>query len=276
MVRSLNSFIFCSLFLVSGLCYSQLPKDAEDQFRPKDYKDQESFKHYGKRRKAVAKWQINQLKNGALVVRLHSNKTLIESLKKMGKADLAVQKEHESYAINKNIVKAFRQCYTFSKIYFFFGDDTDTLLNGARSGIFLDTNLTIDKSIVMNETFYMMLEKDDIYNSSIGFVKEDTARYIKEKGNITDHTDYLVVKNKYGHQVKAPFPMSAFAYTEDAGSPYVYMPLNGNMISILIPKVYRINRLCKFAKDLSNKFHHFYEANKGYEVSDSDIKPFLY
>lgn len=276
MVRSLNRFISCFLFLVSCLGYAQLPRDAQDQFRPKDYKDQDQFRHYGKRRKAVAKWQINQLKNGALVVRLHSSKTLIESLKKMGKADLATQKEYETYAFNKNVVKAFKSCYTFSKVYFFFGDNTDTLLNGARSGIFLDTNLTVDNSIVMNEPFYMMLEKDDIYNSSIGFVEEDTARYITEKGTITDHANYLIMKNKYGHQVKAPFPVSAGGYTDDAGSEYVYKPVGDKWVHIAVPKIYRINRMCAFAENLSDRLTSFYEANKGYEVKDPKIKPFLY
>ena len=276
MVRSLNRFICFFLLLVSCFGYSQVQSDADAQYRPQDYKDREAFRHYGKRRKAVAKWQINQLKNGALLVRLHGNKTLIESLKKMGKADLATQKEHENYAYNKNLVKAFRSCYTFSKVYFFFGDHTDTLLNGARSGIFVDTNLTVDNSIVMTETFYMMLEKDDIYNSSIGFVPEDTARYIKERGTVSDHPVYPIMKNKYGHQVKSPFPIGAWVYVEDAGSEYVYKPAGDKMIPISIAKPYRINRMCKFARDLSSRLNKFYETNKGYEVNDPRIKPFLY
>ena len=273
---SLNRLLVGFLFLVSGSLLAQTGTDADAVYRPKDYKDQKAFKHYGKRRKAVARWQINQLKSGALVVRLHSNRVLVESLKKMGKADLATEKEHESFAINKNIVKAFKRCYTFSKVYFIFGDHTDTLWNGARSGIFLDTNLAVDNSIVMSENFYMICEKDDIYNSSIGFVPEDTARYIKEKGNITDHTDYLVMKNKYGHQVKAPFPTSAFAFMEDAGSPVVYRTVGDKTIQVTIPKPYRINRMCKFASELSRKLSKFYEANKGYEVKDPSLKPFLY
>jgi hypothetical protein len=276
MVRSLNKFILSFWFLVSGFGFAQTGHDANSVYRPKDYKDQEAFKNYGKRRKAVAKWQINQLKNGALVVRLHSNQTLVESLKKMGKADLATQKEQESFAINKNIVKAFQRCYNFSKVYFFFGEHTDTLLNGTRSGIFLDSNLSVDPNIVMNEKFFMMLEKDDIYNSSIGFFPEDTAKFIKERGNITDHTDYLVMKNKYGHQVKAPFPVSASSFVEDAGSPVVYRYIGDKVIQITIPKAYRINRMCRFASDLSRRLRSFYEANKGFEVKDPTVKPFLY
>ena len=82
-------------------------------YNPKDYKDGTQFKHFYKRRNAISKWQINQLKKGALVVRLHTNQKIIEGLRKMGKADLATQKEYEMLAFNKNIVLAFRKYYTF-------------------------------------------------------------------------------------------------------------------------------------------------------------------
>src|SRR5258708_4131438 len=109
MVRSLSKIIFFLLISVSG--FSQTETAADNVQRPKDYKDQDQFKHFYKRREIVAKWQINQLKNGALVVRLHTNQKLIEGLKKMGQSDLATQKEHELFAINKNIVRGLSLCY---------------------------------------------------------------------------------------------------------------------------------------------------------------------
>jgi hypothetical protein len=175
MAPSLNKFLFFLLFISFGV-FSQ--NTANDVFRPQEYKDQEQFKNFYSRRNEIGKWQINQLKNGALLVRLHTNKNVIESLKKMGKADLATRKELELMAVNKNIVMAFTRFYKFSKVYFFFSDRSDTLLKGARSGIFLDTNLVIDPKIEMKENFYLLAEQDDAYNSSIGFVKEDTARFL--------------------------------------------------------------------------------------------------
>jgi len=91
MAPSLNKFLFIVFLFTSLAGFSQ--SDADNVFRPKEYKDSKQFENFYKRRNAIGKWQINQLKNGALLVRLQTNKTLIEGLKKMGKADLAAQKE---------------------------------------------------------------------------------------------------------------------------------------------------------------------------------------
>ncbi len=274
MDRSLSKIVFFLLISLAG--FSQTGTDADNVFRPQEYKNQEQFKHFAKRRNAVAKWQINQLKNGALIVRLHDNKRLVESLKKMGKADIATQKEYEAMAINKNIIKGFQRYYTFSKIYFIYSQNYDSLLKGCRGGIFVDSNLTVNNSIEMKESFYMLIEKDDIYNSSIGFVKEDTAKYIKETGNVTKHINYLVMKNKYGHQLKDPFPMTASSNTNDPGSPSTYIIINGTVVDFSVEKHQRLSRYCAFAKNLSMKLTRFYNENKDYEVTDPDIKPFLY
>src|ERR1051326_3869075 len=128
MVRSLSKIVFYLLISVSGS--AQTGNDADNVFRPQEYKDQDQFKDFTKRRNIVAMWQINQLKNGALLVRLHNNQKLIEGLKKMGQADLAAQKEYEQMAINKNIVLAFTKNYIFSKVYFFFSNASDSIFRG--------------------------------------------------------------------------------------------------------------------------------------------------
>jgi hypothetical protein len=196
MAQLLSKLVVFCLLLV--FCNATAQDKNESVYNPKDYKEGAQFKHFYKRRNEIAKWQINQLKNGALLVRLHNNKTLLESLRKMGKADLATQKEYEMLAINKNIMMAFKRQYNFSAVYFFFSSSSDSLLKGARSGIFLDTNLTVDPAITLKEKFYLLAEKDVVYNSSIGFVQEDTARAIKEIGNPSKEAA-IVLKNKYGH-----------------------------------------------------------------------------
>lgn len=272
MAQLLSKLIVVLLFYSCAI-YAQ--DKNQSVYTPNDYKDNSQFSHFLKRRNAVSKWQINQLKNGALMVRLHTNKTLIEGLRKMGKADLATQKEHEMMAINKNIVLAFSKNYTFSKVYFFFSQFSDTLLNGARSGIFLDTNLTIDPSIIMHEKFYLIAERDDIYNSSIGYVKEDTARFVKEVGN-SSREAAIIIKNKYGHQLKEPFPFYIINKSTVTGTPVVYIKLNGASIPVTVEKKYRIERYCANVSTLNKYLIGFYNANKDYEVSDETIKPFLY
>jgi hypothetical protein len=254
---------------------SQTKSDADKVFRPDEYKDQDQFKNFYSRRNAVGKWQINQLKNGALCVRLHTNKNLIDGLRKMGKADLATQKEQEMMAINKNIVTAFTRYYNFSKVYFFFSNHSDTLLKGARSGIFLDTNLVMDPKIEMKESFYLLAEKDDAYNSSIGFVKEDTAKYIKESGNASKECA-MVIKNKYGHQLKDPFPFFVISRSAVVGTPVVNVMIGGVIVPVTLEKKYRLERHYAYVNRLNKNLWGFYNQNKDYMVSDPEIKPFLY
>jgi len=174
------------------------PKDA-------DYKDPKQFERFYKRRNTIAAWQINQLKTGALVVRLRTNNLLISELQKED-PDFAEKKRLEMAATNINIMRSFIYNYDFSKVYFIYSSSSDTLLNGARSNIFLDTSLSVNPSITMNEKFYLLAEPGKVYNSSIGFVPEDSASMVTERGNATTADFPVVLKNKYGHQLKKPFP----------------------------------------------------------------------
>lgn len=272
MALSLNKILSFFLLLTFGV-HSQ--DRNESVYRPNDYKDNSQFKNFYKRRFAISKWQINQLKSGALAVRLHNNKTLIEGLKKMGKADLATQKEYEMMAINKNIILAFKKHYNFSALYFFYASSSDSLLNGVRKGIFLDTNLRVDPTIEMKENFYLIAEKDDVYNSSIGYVKEDTARKVKETGNESKEAA-IVIKNKYGHQLKDPFPFYVISKSTIIGTPVVYIPVGSTLVPVNVEKKQRLERHYAYVINLNKYLQSFYSDNKDYQVNDDDVKPFLY
>ncbi|MCU0360975.1 MAG: hypothetical protein MUF75_09705 [Bacteroidia bacterium] len=170
-----------------------------------DYKDPEQFKNFNKRSKVVAYWQISELKAGAIVVRLRNNRLLIDELNKSGNKALAKQKIMEQYAMNKNTMMAYIDHFDFCKVYFMYSNSSDSLLNGHRKGIFLDTTLAINPNIELKETFYLIAERDYAYNSTIGFVKEDSARLVKETGTAV-RMMAVVLKNKFFHQLKAPFP----------------------------------------------------------------------
>jgi len=170
-----------------------------------DYKDPEQFKNFNKRSKTLAFWQISALKEGAIVVRLRNNRLLIDELNKAGKKDLAKQKIMEQYAMNKNTMMAYRDYLNFCKVYFIYSNSSDSLMNGSRKGIFLDTNLNIHPGIELIENFYIIAERDFGYNSTIGFVKEDSARLVQEHGTAV-RMMAVVLKNRYTHQLKAPFP----------------------------------------------------------------------
>jgi hypothetical protein len=203
MVQTLSKF-FIIIFILS--CQKISCQVEKNVYNNDDYKNKDQFEKFQKRRKIVGAWQINQLKKGALVIKLKTNKTLITELIKAGNIELAEKKKLETFIINKNIVAAYRDNLNFCKIYFMYSNSADSLLNGVRRGIFLDSNLVIDPTIEMPEKFYLVAEKDNVYNSSIGFVTEDSARVIKEHGNPSGQLVDIVIKNKYGHQLKKPFP----------------------------------------------------------------------
>lgn len=195
-------FILFFLLAVAGCVSGQ-----DEDYKPpvKDYRDVASFDDYRTKSYAVAAWQIARLKQGALVVRLKTNGAAIRALQQDGNKTLAEKKKAETFVINKNIMNAYLNHFRFCAVYFIYSNSSDSLQKGIRSGIFLDSNLQINPSIVLAEKYYLLAERDMVYTSSIGFVPQDTAAKVKETGNAIKEMS-IVLKNKYGHQLKKPFP----------------------------------------------------------------------
>lgn len=171
-----------------------------------DYLNKEQFEKFRTKRWLVANWQINQLADsGALVVRLKSNKKAIDILKKENRLNAAKQIEIQTYNENKMMVRSFYKHYNFSKLYFIYDYSSDSLLKGYRQGFFLDSNLQRNRNIQMKEKFYLLAERDYVVQSSIGFVTEADAKKITETGAPIKQVA-IIIKNKYGHQLKDPFP----------------------------------------------------------------------
>lgn len=281
---------------------SLLSQNADDIHRPEEYKDKEQFEKFYKRRKLIGNWQINQLKKGALVVRLKTNKILVDALLKDGNKTLAEEKRLEMAAINLNTIKAYTNHYTFSKVYFIYSNSSDSLLRGARSNIFIDSTLSVNPAITMTEEFYLIAERDYTYNSSIGFVKEDSARYVVEQGNPTKEMA-IVLKNKYGHQLKRPFPY----YTGDKvdlkkkGAFVVYISIGGvsipfnvgvatsskqetktlvnnEKVALNIAKQFTYEKLSLSVENFNDALGRYYQASPTIEKDKmpEDAKPFLY
>lgn len=272
-----------------------------------DYKDPNTHEKFRKRRLAVSAWQINQLKQGALVVRLNTGRMLIDALKRQGLDDEAEKARLEQAAINKNIILAYTERYTFSKVYFLPSNFSDTLLKGARSGIFVDSTLNVDPSITMQENFYLLAEGDYVYNSSIGFVPEDSAMAVVERGNPSSVYFPIVIKNKYGHQLKAPFPYSTnkniylktgpvvFVNLEGKSIPFVVQrdrelwksshdesmsyKINGKSVQLTIPRMFTRQAMADLVGEFNTDLTAFYrsaaqlaESNK----ENQEYKPFFY
>jgi hypothetical protein len=268
------------IFLLLGMNIGFAQQDVEEPFHDtKDYKDPKQFEKFRKRRIVIAAWQVNQLKTGALVVRLKTNQKVIDGLRKQGKESLAQQKEMEQFAIDQNTMYSYKKSFNFCKVYFIYSNSSDTLLKGARSGIFLDDNLIVDPNIIMQEKFYLLAERDYAYNSSIGFVKEDSARYVSEGGNPVKEMA-IVIKNKYGHQLKGPFPYfvkdKTYAGT-NAGIEQQIM-FKGQAKIVLIGKQFSREKLMSYIEILNDNLKQFHQSSPPPDLSRVDpvILPLLY
>lgn len=280
----LNKFLTLLFILVLSFGKGQ---SYIDQVNNKDYKDKEQFEKFYKKRKAVGNWQINQLKKGALVIKLKTNQKLIDELIKKGKKEMAESKRLETFVINRSIMSAFIDKFTFCKVYFIYSHYSDSLLNGARKGIFVDTNLAVDPNIEMKETFYLIGERDRIYNSSIGFVPEDSARIVKERGNPSGYDVLAVVKNKYGHQLKKPFPYVCGYGLKNTGVlsstfvkavPVYYYSSENYTYKVLIDKTqlidYKNNEKKQFKKAPEGAMTYMLKKEFTYEVLSMGIERF--
>ncbi|MBA3662716.1 MAG: hypothetical protein H0W61_00720 [Bacteroidetes bacterium] len=283
----------------------------KDVHNPNDYKDPEQFDKFGKRKNAISNWQINQLKDGAIVVRLKTNQKLFDALNGQGNKEMALEKEKEQHVINVNTYHAFKDYFKFCNVYFILSNSSDTLMNGARSGIFLDSTMKVDPSITMKEKYYLLAERDFGYNSSIGFVKEDSARKVVEGGNPVKEMA-IVLKNKYGHQLKGPFPYSvkeknfmdatydipitvnntsgtapSFEYQvnrtyladlkeKDKGKKIA--PKTTGNSTAKIKKQYTYEKLAASVDELNDELSRFYQKSPKMDMEkmDPSVKPFLY
>lgn len=208
-----------------------------------------TFEHFAKRRHLLANWQINQLADsGALVIRLKSKRKTIEALKKNNQPKAAKELEQAVYYENKMIARAFARHYTFSKLYFIFDYSSDTLLKGLRTGFFLDTNLNRQPAIIMSEKFYLLAEKDVLVESTLGLVPDSLANSVTETGAPVKQVA-IVIKNKYGHQLKRPFPY------------YV--------------KGTNLKKYSEYVLKLNYKFQTFKYKNPRIQYP-TDLKPFMY
>jgi hypothetical protein len=247
----------------------------------KDYQDKKGFEKFGKRSAQVSAWQIQNLKFGALVVRLQNNQRKIDAYRKMGDNENLHETIARTQFLNKMIIYSILKEVDFCKVYFIYAQSSDSLLKGKKQGIFLDSTLKVNPNITMNENYYVLMESDYVYNSSIGFVKEDSARKVSETGPQTVYAPF-VIKNKYGHQLKDPFPFYTNKMTPLKKSQFTAVeqiePEPGifKNITLNLKREYSEAYWRYYSASINYNLRHFYEKNAGFQLQDANLKPFLY
>lgn len=168
-----------------------------------------------KRMQQLADQHINQLHDGALLVRLQTKKKSIEGLREMGKWEFADRVEMRQAGVNKEIVNGFQMYFDFCPTYFFYSDDSKAVKEKDFERVeFLNEKLEVDTTI----TF----EGQNFLTAEFGKVKPDTAQYFDgyayepgEDGIEQRKTYYgsanmgfgaLIIKSDQFVQLSDPFP----------------------------------------------------------------------
>lgn len=171
--------------------------------------------HHRKELKTPAKHQINQLHDGALLVRLKTRKNTIAVLREIGKNKLADKIENQQANLNKKIIGAFRNNFNFSQTYFFFSDYSQDIIDKKFDNVkFLNDSLLPDTTIVFHHKTFLTAE--------FGTIEQDTATYydrhyyVPVKNGMELHARYygspdfgiaaLVIKSDQFIQLRKPFP----------------------------------------------------------------------
>lgn len=277
MVQPLNKYLVLILIVISAISFSAQEKELKYE---QDY-HKNDFKKFKKRAEMLASWQIQNLKFGALVVRFQNNQKKIDACRKIGDKAMEDKIIAETQFYIKLMMRAYTEEFNFCKVYFIYSQSSDSLLKGVKKGIFIDSTLTINNTIEMSENFYILAEKDYVYNSSIGFIKEDSAKYVVESGNRTIDVS-VVLKNKFGHQLKSPFPYYVNRSFLNSSSKYdlnyKFTDADGKTkdIVLTLSKDITLAKQKIYIQELNDRLHRFYRSNQGQQITDPSIKPFLY
>ena len=205
------------------------------------------YRTYGTEDTSAAKAAIQELKTGTLIVRLTSNAKKIEALNAALQRDPSPRTQAlldstlvETHRRNKVLRNALSELYTFSEVRFIYDTATTALLDGQRSGIFLDANLQIDPSLRFDGPFYLTK-----------FGKPDT--------NFESFSEGVTILNDQLNVVSAPFPAYIIPRTKKGKSRGVSMSI-GAFFYRLINKdaTFDQNYAEGVAYSLDREFRQFY------------------
>lgn len=144
--------------------------------------------------KASTKVQINELKDGALLVRLQTKKNAINALRKIGKNTQADELEKKQAEYNSNIISAFKTKFIFCPTYFFFSNYSKNIREKEFDQVvFLNDSLLADTTLKFDNKKFLIAE--------FGTIEQDTAKYFSYHSIEPDPNNNWSVKkvnNYYG------------------------------------------------------------------------------
>ena len=157
------------------------------------------------------------LKENVLLVRLKSNIKKINALKEYGYVVESKEFQNLKDVENREIVKSFKDEFSFCDTYFFFSENSNLVrAKDFSEPIFLDENLKIDPSVVLPTDSFLIAE--------FGHVMSDPGPYkdfyiSDPEDGFNKRTSYwagpnlrfgaLIIMNNQFVQIRRPFPRYA-------------------------------------------------------------------
>jgi hypothetical protein len=160
----------------------------------------------------TAKKQIKELKEGVLLVRLHTKQPVINALEEKGATKKANYIKEKQETENKEIVAAFKN-FDFCPVYFFYSQFSDSLKNGKYNNvIILNDSLQPTK---LNLTNYYIADFGNVEKNYVNDTTDVKRNELKAKG-IDTKKKYkggsnlsiraMIISDANFNQLKSPFP----------------------------------------------------------------------
>lgn len=182
--------IFTLVLFISTMTSGQVSSSSQDTAQKTTTKGKNIG--FRKQKRILAKKQINQLKDGSLLVRLQTKENSIAALRKIGKDKLAVKVETKQRNYNIGIISAFKTNFNFCPTYFFFSDYSQNIIERQVYKVaFLSDSLLADNTIKFNNQKFLTAE--------FGTIEQDTAEYFSHSSYESDGNGSLKrVENYHG------------------------------------------------------------------------------
>lgn len=133
--------------------------------------------------------QIKDLKNGVLLVRLHTKNSTISALRKNGNDKQADKIELKQFETNQEIIIAFRERFEFCPVYFFYSDYSINVMEREFGNVtFLNDSLEPDSTI--------KFKTHNFLTADFGTIDQDTT--MRFDGYYYDYGEHgLEKRSKY-------------------------------------------------------------------------------
>ena len=162
----------------------------------------------GQSKNKIALEQIEELKNGVLLVRLQEQNKKLQYLTENSRTDEVEDIEETNNYINRSLIKAFTEYFEFCDVYFFYSDNSKEIKNREYSLLF-DSN---------NNNKVENLDNQNIFFSAYAY--RDYG-----ESHLTDRKAIVIMDNNI-KQLKEPFPYYSYFKQNQIESKYsIYMYL---------------------------------------------------